>query len=130
VVDDDPAVREITVQMLRQIGYGVTEVESGQAALDALGRGEVYDLIVIDVAMPVVDGIETVRRARERWPSLRALFITGYADANGAERQAGGDALVKKPFRFGDLKEAVHLALKRAPQGDGANVVRLRAGEA
>jgi PAS domain S-box-containing protein len=64
VVDDDPGVREITVQMLRQLGYGVTEVESGRAALDALSRGEAYDLMMIDVAMPGLNGIETVKRAR------------------------------------------------------------------
>ena len=77
VVDDDAAVREITVQMLRQAGFAVVEAESGQAALDALGRGRDLRSSVIDVAMPGLSGAETIRRARERWPALRTLYITG-----------------------------------------------------
>ena len=114
VVDDDAAVREITVQMLRQAGFGVVEAESGQAALDALARGEVYDLLVIDVAMPGLTGVETVRRARERWPALRTLYITGYADIAGAELQTGTDPMLKKPFRLNELTAAVRGALKQA----------------
>ena len=51
-----PGVREVTVQMLRQIGYGVVEADSGQAALDALARGENYDLMLVDIAMPGLTG--------------------------------------------------------------------------
>ena len=120
VVDDDAAVREITVQMLRQAGYGVVEAESGQAALDALGRGEIYDLVVIDVAMPGLSGIETIRRARERWPALRALYITGYADIAGAELQTGDDPMLKKPFRLTELTAAVRDAIKQPPPESAA----------
>jgi PAS domain S-box-containing protein len=127
VVDDDPRVREITVQMLRQVGYGVTEVESGQAALDRLSRGEAYDLMVIDVAMPGLNGIETVRSARQRLPGLRALYITGFVDVAGAEPQTGDDPLVKKPFKLDDLKNGVRRAINRTLTNDpGANLVALR----
>ncbi len=70
--------------MLRELGYGVTEADSGHAALDALERGEVYDLLLVDIAMPGLNGIETVKRARERFPGLRVLYVTGYADLAGA----------------------------------------------
>jgi PAS domain S-box-containing protein len=126
VVDDDPGVREITVQMLREAGYGVADVDSGAAALAALERGEVYDLIVIDVAMPGMNGVETLRCARERWPALRALFITGYADTGGADLETGGEPIVKKPFRFGELQRAAREAL-RHPKGSG-KIIRLRRG--
>jgi len=125
VVDDDDAVRDTTAQMLRQVGYGVTEAESGQSALDALGRGEIYDLMVIDIAMPGLSGIEAVRRARERWPALRTLYITGYADIAGDEPQIGDDPMLKKPFRLSQLTEAVRNAIKRVPGDDTAAVVRL-----
>jgi CheY-like chemotaxis protein/nitrogen-specific signal transduction histidine kinase len=116
VVDDNAAVRDIAAQMLRQIGYGVAEAESGQAALDALARGEVYDLLVIDIAMPGLDGIETVRRARDIAPDLGVLYITGYTDpaAAGAEHRIGDDPLIKKPFKLRNLRQAVRLAIKRA----------------
>jgi PAS domain S-box-containing protein len=126
VVDDDPAVREITVQMLRESGYGVAEAESGQAALDALSRGESYDLVVIDIAMAAASGIETVRRARAKWPGLRALYITGYADAAGAMPDTGDDPMLKKPFRLGDLNTAVHQAMHREVSRPGAPVLQLR----
>jgi PAS domain S-box-containing protein len=126
VVDDDAGVREITVQMLRQGGYGVVEVDSGQAALDALARGEVYDLVVMDIAMPGLDGIETVRRARERWPGLNVLYVTGFAEIGGAEWHTGDDPLIKKPFRLTDLMDAARLAIQRRPHRNPANILRLQ----
>ena len=126
VVDDDPAVREITVQMLRQAGYGVTEVESGQAALEALSRGELYDLIVLDIAMPGADGIETLRRARERWPGLRALYISGYADVAGLGLSTGNDPFLKKPFKLSELTAAVRRSLQNRSPNAAGDVVPLR----
>jgi CheY-like chemotaxis protein len=125
VVDDDAAVREVTVQMLRQIGYGVTEADNGRGALDALARGEIYDLMLIDIAMPGLSGIETVRRARERWPGLRALYVSGYADLSGAEQLTGEDPLIKKPFRLAELRTEVRRAIRRSVAADGKNVVPL-----
>src|SRR4051812_9614636 len=90
---------------------GVTEAESGQAALHALSRGEAYDLMMSDVAMPGLNGIETVRRARERWPGLRALYVTGYVDRAGVAPQTGDDPLLKKPFKLVDLANSVHAAM-------------------
>jgi PAS domain S-box-containing protein len=126
VVDDDPDVRDIAGQMLRQSGYSVTEAAGGHAALAALARGESYDLIVIDMVMSGLSGPDTIRRARECWPEVRALFMTGYADA---DMQAGlletGDPIIKKPFRLAELEEAVERALQRRANS-GANVVPLR----
>ena len=125
VVDDDAAVREITVQMLRQAGYGVVEAENGQVALDALGRGEAYDLVVIDVAMPGLSGAETIRRARQLWPALRTLYVSGYSNVADAELQAGDDPMLKKPFRLTELTAAVREAIKQPPPAGAATVVRL-----
>jgi CheY-like chemotaxis protein len=108
-------VREITGQMLRQCGFAVAEAASGQAALDALEQDEDYELIVIDLAMPGLSGIETVARARRRWPGLRVLYMTGYADAAYTDPDTGGDTLLKKPFRLHELQGAVRDALERRP---------------
>ena len=115
VADDDPGVREITGQMLRQCGFAVTEAAGGQAALDALEQDEGYELIVIDLAMPGLSGTETVARARRRWPGLRVLYMTGYADAAYTDPDTGGDTLLKKPFRLHELQDAVRDALERRP---------------
>ncbi len=124
VVDDDPGVREITVQMLRELGYGVAEAGSGQAAIEAWAAGEEYDLVIIDVAMPSLNGIETIRRIREFRPKQRALYISGYVDNAGSEPQTGSDPMLKKPFKLHDLEVEVAEALNREPAD---NVVLLRA---
>ncbi len=125
VVDDDPSVREVTVQMLRQGGYGVTEADSGQAALDALARGEAYDLMVVDVAMPGLSGIETTARARQKFPGLRVLYVTGYADPARPDR-CGDDPLIRKPFRLADLVAEVEAVIRRPIAACGGNIVPLQ----
>ena len=125
VVDDNDEVREVTEQMLREIGYSTIGVPSGQDTLDLLARGEAFDLLVIDIAMPGLDGVDTVRLARERQPGLKVLYVTGYADL-GAERQVADDHRIKKPFRFTELTAAVGAALGAgtAAQGDAAGRLR------
>jgi CheY-like chemotaxis protein len=125
VVDDDAAVRAVTAEMLRQIGYGVAEAASGQAALDALARGEIYELAIVDIAMPGLNGIETVRRARERWPGLRVLYVTGYADAAVTGVETDDDPLIRKPFRMSELAAGVNRALERNRYAESRNVVPL-----
>jgi PAS domain S-box-containing protein len=117
VVDDDPEVREVTRQMLGGLGYEVTAADSGQAALDRLDRGEIYDLLVIDIAMPGLSGVETVRRAREKHPHLRVLYVTGFADPGGADDGTGDDPRIKKPFRLAGLTAAVRTAIGRRCRG-------------
>lgn len=122
VVDDDPAVREVTSSMLRQSGYEVTEVDCGDAALGALARGESYDLLVVDVVMPGLTGTETVRRARERWPGLRVLYVTGYTPAEGSDSTIGDAPVIKKPFRLGELCAAVTGAMQQSDLTHSDNV--------
>jgi PAS domain S-box-containing protein len=115
VVDDDADVRDVTLQMLGEAGYLVAGVESGQAALDRLERGERYDLLVVDIAMPGLSGIETVRRARKKYPELRVLYATGYADIIGNDHHTGSDPRLKKPFHLAELAAEVHSAITRRP---------------
>jgi CheY-like chemotaxis protein len=117
VVDNEPGVREITAQMLRQCGFTITEIASGPAALDALGGGEGYDLVIIDIAMPGLSGVETIARARRRWPELRVLYMTGYVDA-ATGPDAGVEVLLKKPFSLHELQSAVRAALESRPAAE------------
>src|SRR5262249_58977555 len=75
VVDDDPDVRWITAEEFREIGYTVTEADSGRAALAMLERDEPCDLMVVDLMMPGLSGTDTVRLARRTRPALKALFV-------------------------------------------------------
>ena len=107
VVDDDPPVREITATMLRTMGAEVLEAGSGGAALELLdGDGDGVDLLVIDFAMPGMNGAELAAACHKRWPDLPALFVTGYADLR-AIASVSEERIVQKPFRGGELQRKV-----------------------
>jgi CheY-like chemotaxis protein len=126
VVDDDPDVRWIISEDLREIGYLVTEADSGRAALAILERGDPCDLMIADLVMNGLTGVDTVRLARRTRPDLKVLFCSGYADMSRFEEDIGGETLLKKPFTPDTLAEAVHTALQRTTQGAVDNVVHLR----
>jgi signal transduction histidine kinase len=108
VVDDDPAVRELTVESLREFGYSTVEADSGEAALTLLKCEDRCDLIVMDEVMPGLSGQETVRLARRARPDLKVLFVSGYA----ADDDGGDDLWLQKPFKARNLAEAVAKALR------------------
>jgi PAS domain S-box-containing protein len=126
VVDDDDEVRDITVQLLREAGYRVADAGGGQAAQAALERGDAYDLVLVDIAMAPLNGIETVRQLRQRRPALPVLFITGYADTSTLGTQTGADPVLKKPFSREALAAAVIGALGRASAPPSARLMPLR----
>jgi CheY-like chemotaxis protein len=102
VVDDDNAVREVTAGILSQLGYRVIEAGSGGAALEVLDQHEDIDLLMLDFAMPGMNGAEVAREARARRPSLPILFVTGYADT-AALPAPGEEGVLRKPFREDEL---------------------------
>jgi signal transduction histidine kinase len=107
VVDDDAAVRWVTVECLRGAGYRVVEADSGRAALTLLKRDEPCDLVVMDHVMTGLSGQDTVRLARRGRPELKVLFLSGYATLG----EAGGDIWLQKPFKTQTLADAVSRAL-------------------
>jgi CheY-like chemotaxis protein len=111
VVDDDPDVREVTVASLESLGYTVVAAESGRAALEILERGEPVDLMLIDYAMPEVNGVETMRLVRAKRPNLRILMVTGYADTGALEGETGQDGILKKPFNLAKLAASIEGAM-------------------
>jgi CheY-like chemotaxis protein len=80
VVDDQHYARRVAYRVLSEAGYRVLEAEDGEEALDALysTRARV-DLVMIDVVMPKIDGVELAARIQEQWPEKRILFMSGYA---------------------------------------------------
>ncbi len=114
VVEDDASVRSLTAQVLRAAGYAVHEAASGRDALaldDAmLAR---IDLVVSDVIMPGLAGPSMIEALRHRAPSLRCMFMSGYA----AGHPVGRDAFLAKPFSPGELLRAVRQALDATRPG-------------
>jgi signal transduction histidine kinase/ActR/RegA family two-component response regulator len=125
VVDDDPDVREVAGRSLECLGYRLLAAENGLAALDVLKRTERVDLLMVDMAMPGMNGVEVIRRARERHPELRALLVTGYADV-AAFSPAEGDLVLQKPYRLAQLAASVAEALRRERSKPPSNVVKMR----
>jgi signal transduction histidine kinase/CheY-like chemotaxis protein len=129
VVDDDPDVRWITAEDLREIGYVVTEADSGHAAIAIFERDDPCDLMVVDLVMAGLSGVDTVRLARRIRPDLRVLYSSGYADMSRFEQDIGNEVLLKKPFRLDTLAEAVRAALRPVSRSDADNIVPLRRSE-
>ena len=124
VVDDDSAVREITKSLLDEAGYEVVEAGSGGAAIEILDRGHAVDLLLVDFAMPGMNGVEVARAAHILRPQLPMLFVTGHADLT-ALKEVGEDRIVQKPFRQDELRQKIEGALGRT--GDDHKIVSLAA---
>jgi len=125
VVDDDPDVRWIAAEDLRELGYIVTEADSGRAALAILERDQPCDLMIVDVVMIGLSGADTARLARRTRPNLKVLFCSGYADLSHFEGNVGNEVLHKKPFRPDILAEAVSTTLQRVGPSDASKIVPL-----
>jgi CheY-like chemotaxis protein len=122
LVDDDPAVRDVTAAMLEDLGYGVIEASDGAAALDLLSKGIRVDLMLADFSMPGMTGSELAAAAAELRPGLPVLLVTGYADERTLAA-VSSDRLVLKPFRTEDLARKMRVALGGP---DSGQVVSLR----
>lgn len=116
LVDDDASVREVTASMLVDLGFTVRQADSGQAALNFLREFGDIDVLVVDFAMPGMNGAEAARRARLRRPELPVLFVTGYAET-AALKNVGAteDRILQKPFTAEDLARKITGALQAAP---------------
>ncbi len=110
VVDDDADVREVMTGVLRDIGYSIHEASNGALALEMLDNVN-PSLLVIDFAMPGMNGAEVAIAARQRNPEQRILFVSGFADSTAVERAVGRAPVLRKPFRPIELAEAVRTAL-------------------
>jgi signal transduction histidine kinase/DNA-binding NarL/FixJ family response regulator len=124
LVDDDGAVREVTASMLRELGYVVLEVGSGGAALDFLDGQTNIDLVVLDFAMPGMNGMDVARQVHSRFPTLPVLFITGYADKS-VLGEVGDGRIIKKPFIGDELANKVHAALATVSPRSSRKIVPL-----
>lgn len=108
LVDDDPSVREVTAMMLETFGYRVIEADSGSSALEQLNDS--VSLLLADFAMPGMNGAELARLARQSYPSLPIVFVTGYAELGGLNENEA--LVVQKPYRGDELAEKLRLALR------------------
>src|SRR5512132_4303432 len=103
VVDDEPQFRRALRLVLRANGYEVSEAATGEAALDALAV-ESFDLLILDLMLPDMDGVEVCRRVRE-WSTLPIVVLSAIGDEVSKVRalDLGADDYVSKPFSAPEL---------------------------
>ncbi len=119
IVEDDESVRTLSARALERAGYSVDIAADGAQGLDCIratqGR---YDLVVSDIRMPEMDGIEMAKAAATAFPSLRILLMTGYADQRERAEELDGIILdvMQKPFTLAEIRDRVGRALAYAAQ--------------
>ena len=103
LAEDDQVMREYLTRALEKSGYAVTPVDRGTAALPLI-ETERFDLLLSDIVMPEMDGIELAQRAAEIAPDMRIMFITGFAAVTlKAGKQVPQARVLSKPFHLRDL---------------------------
>jgi CheY-like chemotaxis protein len=111
LVDDDPGARKVARRMLERSGHDVAESENGLHGV-ALLRTASFDLVVTDIVMPVMNGLEFIKTARQIEPSLKVVAMsgggrTGNVDYLESARQHGAAATLHKPFTLTDLTDSI-----------------------
>jgi len=113
LAEDDKVMREYLTRALERSGYAVSAVDRGTEALPLL-ENEQFDLLLTDIVMPEMDGIELAQRAGEIAPDMRVMFITGFAAVTlKAGKQVPQARVLSKPFHLRDLVMEVDRLFER-----------------
>ena len=118
VVDDDPQIRKLCTTTLKETGYSAREASNGKEALAAI-ETTVFDLIVLDLSMPDMDGFEFLKAAHTELPRLKIVVISGFLGGTmlTAARLFGAAATLAKPFSPDSLLSVVRELLPEGPGG-------------
>jgi CheY-like chemotaxis protein len=113
LVDDEQAIRKLVARILDRSGYTVLQAEDGDDALRVAGdHGGPIDVVLTDLVMPGMGGVEVAARLRLRWPSLRVVYMSGYGEEDlSAHGVHGAELFLSKPFRPEDVVTRVGEAL-------------------
>jgi two-component system cell cycle response regulator CpdR len=108
LAEDDDSLRGFLMGALKRAGHTVKDFDEGRTALKALER-EVFDLLLTDIVMPGLDGIELARRGAELDPAMKIVFITGFAGVSLSSGQPtpAGAKVLSKPFHLRELVDEV-----------------------
>ena len=116
VVEDEPVIRDLIVDVLQDLGYRALEAADGPSGFKVLQSRERIDLVVTDIGLPGMNGRQLVDYARETRPDLKVLFITGYAEnatlANGFLEP--GMEMMTKPFAIEALATRIRTMIREA----------------
>jgi len=116
VIDDEDIIRISCERTLSSHDYEVKSATSGKEGLELLEE-EPFSLILLDIKMPDMDGVEVLKKIKERWPETKVIMITGYSTVESAVKtlKLGAFNYLEKPFTPDVLLEAVKEALETNP---------------
>jgi signal transduction histidine kinase len=116
VCDDDADVRELVIESLSEAGYEIAAANGGAAALRLIERGERFDAVIIDFAMPEMDGFAVARAIRRLLPDIPLLLITGYIELGADSPDGLALPILKKPFKPAELAARLAELIRGAPR--------------
>jgi two-component system, response regulator, stage 0 sporulation protein F len=131
VADDDDAVQQILKIMLQRGGHNVVGASDGQRALQIFREGH-FDLLIVDIFMPGMDGLETMKLVHEHRPDTPIIVISGHAfpthsttapDFLSLATELGAACSLQKPFKSAVLLESIMRCLERVPANSNGDVI-------
>ena len=117
LVDDEAALRSVTARFLNMNGYKVLEAGNGEAAMSVFESADAVDVLVTDLTMADMDGVELARRVRVRRPSVQVIYMSGH-DVDEMRRRAGSepeDRFLTKPCRPVDVVRRIRRVIEAGP---------------
>lgn len=127
LAEDNTVNRELIAEMLRLAGHEVIEVENGAMAVNH-ARGRAFDVVLMDISMPLLDGLEATRLIREKGPSRMVPIIGVTANANpqriGEFKKSGMDSIIFKPLKCSELLEEIARFTKYDTQAESSKLIQ------
>lgn len=111
-VDDDRTLLQLLSNELSNEGYDVARAYDGTEALEALKKQQ-FDLVILDIQMPKMNGLDTLKQIKEKYPKTKVIMLTAYADiANALEsKRLGADGFIDKPYDLIELLTTINRTL-------------------
>ncbi len=115
IIEDEKEIREGLVELLEDAGFLVDSAENGQKGLEKIGKKD-FDVVVTDLIMPVVGGMEVLRETKRIKPHTRVILITAFATVDNAVEamKAGASDYITKPFRIDEVQTKIRKVLAEA----------------
>lgn len=128
VVEDEPSIRQVIAAILEHAGYRVVLANDGNEALERFRENEVIDVVLSDVVMPGMNGVELVALLKQSRPSLRAVLMSGYSEPSQMQASiaSGWTWYLRKPFGSAELlRQVSEVAFCTAPTPGSSSMVEM-----